>query len=317
VTESVTAPDSPPAAEAAPPHGPREARLLHLVTASAVAVALGLVVLKAWAWWQTDSVAVLSTAVDSLLDAGASLLNLFAVRQALKPPSRKFRFGHGKAEAIASLGQALFISGSAVYLLIEAGKRLVDPQPLPHGAVAIGVMIVAIVLTVGLVAFQRFVVRRTASLAVRGDSVHYTSDVLVNLGVIIAVLAVQATGQLWIDSAVGGVIALFILWSARTIARDAILMLMDREMSEADRRRIRQIALAHPEVGALHDMRTRMSGPTAFIQMHLEMDGDMTLRQAHHIADEVEADIMKVFPNAEVLVHEDPEGEEEPPPRLA
>ena len=94
-------------------------------------------------------------------------------------------------------------------------------------------------------------------------------------------------------------------------------MLMDREMSEADRRRIRQIALAHPEVGALHDMRTRMSGPTAFIQMHLEMDGDMTLRQAHHIADEVEADIMKVFPNAEVLVHEDPEGEEEPPPRLA
>ncbi|MEQ9349745.1 MAG: cation diffusion facilitator family transporter, partial [Alphaproteobacteria bacterium] len=207
--------------------------------------------------------------------------------------------------------------GSAVYLMFEAVQRLANPQPLPNGAIAIGVMVVSIVLTIALVLFQRHVVRQTASLAVRGDSVHYTSDVLVNTGVIVAILAVGATGQLWVDSVVGGAIALFILWSARTIARDAILMLMDREMPEGDRQRIRAIALAHAEVGSLHDLRTRLSGPTVFIQMHLEMDGDMSLRRAHQIADEVEAEIIAAFPTAEVLIHEDPEGEEEPPPRLA
>jgi ferrous-iron efflux pump FieF len=286
-------------------------RLLHRATTAAVAVALVLIVAKLGAFLLTDSVAILSTLVDSLLDALASLLNLVAVRHALQPADREHRFGHGKAEALAGLGQAGFIAGSAAFLLFEAGRRLVSPQPLGAETVGIGVMVLSIALTLALVAYQRRVVRRTRSVAISADSLHYKGDLLVNAGVIVSLAAGAALGWTWIDPAFAIAIAGYIVYCAWQILREVLNVLMDHELPDEERARIRKIAMAHPEVRAMHDLRTRRSGMMTFIQFHLELDGAIKLTRAHEISDRVEADVMAAFPGAEVIIHQDPAGIEE------
>lgn len=285
-------------------HGP----LMRLATYASVTTAVILIVAKIVAYGLTDSVSLLSTLLDSLLDVAASLLNLFAVRHALTPADREHRFGHGKAEPLAGLGQALFISGSAVFLLFEAGRRLIDPRPLHNTEVGIAVMLFSIVATMALVLFQRHVIRRTGSVAIKADSLHYAGDLMVNGSVIVALLLASQLGWSGIDSIFGIGIAMYIVWTAWRIARASFDMLMDRELPEADRQRIRDIALAHPQVAALHDLRSRTSGPNVFIQLHLEMDGRMSLFDAHAVADAVEVELMRAFPGAEVIIHQDPAG---------
>jgi ferrous-iron efflux pump FieF len=256
----------------------------------------------------TDSISLLSTLVDSLLDVAASAVNLMAVRQALLPPDREHRFGHGKLEPLAALGQAAFITGSAVFLLISAGQRFVTPRPVQAEEIGIVVMLASIAATLVLVTYQRSVVRRTGSLAIRADSLHYTGDLLVNGAVIVALLAWMQTGWTWIDPAFAIAIAVYILVTAARIVRGAFDMLMDRELPEADRQRIVEIVGQHPQVIGLHDLRTRASGPHSFIQLHLELDGRMNLYQANVIADTVETDLRYAFPDAEVIIHQDPHG---------
>jgi len=287
---------------------PEAVRLMRRAAYAAVAVAAVLIVAKLGAWVLTGSVAMLSTLVDSLLDALASGVNLFAVHHATQPADREHRFGHGKAEAIAGLGQAAFVTGSAVFLLIEAGRRLFAPVPIGNEAVGVGVMLFSIVMTVGLVAYQRKVIRHTGSVAISADSLHYLGDVLVNVGVIVSLLLAAGLGLDLADPIIGIVIALYILWNAWVIAREALDILMDREFDDADRQRIVDIARSHPEVHALHDLRSRRSGTQAFIQLHLELDGTLSLYRAHAIADQVEAEILEAFPNAEVIIHQDPAG---------
>jgi len=287
---------------------PEAVRLMRRAAYAAVAVAAVLIVAKLGAWVLTGSVAMLSTLVDSLLDALASGVNLFAVHHATQPADREHRFGHGKAEAIAGLGQAAFVTGSAVFLLIEAGRRLFAPVPIGNEAVGVGVMLFSIVMTVGLVAYQRKVIRHTGSVAISADSLHYLGDVLVNAGVIVSLLLAAGLGLDLADPIIGIVIALYILWNAWVIAREALDILMDREFDDADRQRIVDIARSHPEVHALHDLRSRRSGTQAFIQLHLELDGTLSLYRAHAIADQVEAEILEAFPNAEVIIHQDPAG---------
>lgn len=287
-------------------------RLMKLATTTSVAVAGTLIGVKFFAWIVTDSVSILSTLIDSLLDVAASLVNLMAVRHALTPADHEHRFGHGKAEPLAALGQSAFIAGSACLLLFEASRRLLHPVAVSNGSIGIAVMVFSIVLTVALVLFQRSVVRRTGSFAIQADSLHYKGDVLINGSVIVSLLLAEQLGWRYADPLFGGAIAVYILMIAWSIARGALDMLMDREMPDEDRRRIRELALAHPEVREMHDLRTRLSGPYAFIQLHLEMDGSLKLMRAHEIADQVEAEIVAAFPGAEVIIHQDPEGLPEP-----
>ncbi len=290
------------------------AGLVRLASYASVATALVLILAKIVAYLMTDSVSLLSTLLDSLLDVAASLLNLVAVRHALTPADHEHRFGHGKAEPLAGLGQAAFISGSAVFLLFEAGQRLVTPHPIENTAVGVAVMAVSIVATVALVIFQRHVIRRTGSVALRADSLHYFGDLLVNGSVIVALLLAAATGWSRIDAVFGILIALYIVHTAGQIARASFDMLMDRELPDDDRRKIRKVVAAQPGVLALHDLRTRAAGPNVFIQLHLEMDGRMSLYDAHAVADAVEKAVVQAYPGAEVIIHQDPAGLQEGPP---
>lgn len=286
----------------------KAARLMRAATYASVATAVVLVAIKLGAWLVTESVSVLATMVDSVLDVLASLVNLFAVRAALQPADAEHRFGHGKAEPLAGLAQSAFVAGSALFLLFEVTDRLVYPRPVTNSAVGIAVMVISIVLTVALVAFQRYVIRKTGSVAISADSLHYVSDVLVNGSVILALVLSTTFGWTAADPLFGAGIVVYILYSAWTIARRALNLLMDRELPDEDRERIRQIALSHPEVKDMHDLRTRSSGPLNFIQLHLEMDAEMSLKRSHDIADQVEAEILAAFPNAEIIIHQDPAG---------
>lgn len=292
-------------------------RLMRLATYASVVAACALIVIKLAVWILTGSVSILSSLLDSLLDAGASLVNLLAVRHALTPPDREHRFGHGKAEPLAGLMQSAFIAGSAALLMVEAVKRLGAPQPVPHSGAGIAVMVVSIAVTVALVLFQRRVIARTNSTAIRADSLHYAGDILVN-GTVIAALVLSE----WLDAPIldpvfGGAIALYIVYSAWQIVRLSLDMLMDRELPDTERQRIKETCLAHPEVRSVHDLRTRVAGPDIFIQAHLEMDGEISLHQAHVISDEVEAKLKTLFPGAEVIIHQDPAGVEEARPPIA
>lgn len=293
-------------------YGPQADRLRRRATYASVAVALLLISVKFAAWLETGSVALLSSVIDSLLDAAASIVNLLAVRHAMAPADREHRFGHGKAEPLAVLGQSAFITGSALLLLAEAARRLIRPAPVTNPRAGIAVMVFSIVVTVALVLYQRHVVRRTGSIAITADELHYRGDVILNGSVIAALVLSGLFGLRILDPLFGASIGIWIIWSAVRLARLSLIQLMDQELPDDEREKIREIAQSHPEVAAAHDLRTRVAGPTAFIQLHIEMDGEMSLIRAHEISDEVEASLRSAYPNAEIIIHQDPEGVEEP-----
>lgn len=283
------------------------ARLLKLATNASVTVAVILIAAKGVAYWQTSSMSILASLVDSLMDSGASLLNLIAVRYALAPADRQHRFGHGKAESIAALAQSTFIIGSGLFLLFEASRRLMDPAPLTAYGIGLAVMVFTIAATAGLLLLQGYVIRRTGSAAIRADALHYRTDLLTNSGVIVALLLAQY-GWAGMDPLFAIIASIYILWSARAIMRDAFNELLDRELPDEQRAQILAIAEGHPEVSGVHDLRTRSSGRIDFIEMHLELDGAISLFRAHTISDEVEAAIITAMPAADVVIHQDPAG---------
>ena len=283
---------------------------------ASVAVALVLVGIKLVAWLMTDSVAVLSSFADSLLDLLASSITLIAVRFAFEPADREHRFGHGKLEAIASLVQACVILGSVAYVGAQAFARLVAPAAIAAPAIGTGVIIASLALTIGLVIYQRFVVRRTGSIAIGADRLHYTSDVLGNLVVLLAIAASSGLGWHWADPVFGLVVVAVILKSVREIVRGALDVLLDRELPTAQRADIYEIVKAHPEVLGVHDLRTRTSGTQEFIQFHIELRPELDLGRAHEIAWAIEAAVMQRFPRAEVMIHADPYGIDEPRDRF-
>jgi ferrous-iron efflux pump FieF len=285
----------------------QHARLLRQATRASVSVAVGLTLAKVLAWSLTGSVAILASLIDSLLDTGASLLTLFAVRFSLKPADAEHRFGHGKSEALAGLAQAMLISGSAVFVVIQAIDRFAHPRPLQAIGTGLAVMIGSLLTTFALVAFQRSVVRRTGSNAVRADALHYASDFATNISTIVA-LVVSANSPSRLDPLFALGIAASTLYGAARIGWDTFQVLMDRELPSEVQERIRAIALGHAQVKGVHDLRTRQSGQTTLIQMHLEMDGSLALSEAHRISVEVESALRTAFPNADVVIHEDPEG---------
>jgi ferrous-iron efflux pump FieF len=281
------------------------ATLLKIATTASVVTASLLIAAKLAAWLLSGSVAILASLVDSLMDAAASLINLFAVRYALKPADEEHRFGHGKAEPIAGLAQATFIAGSAVFLVLEAVDRLLHPQPLQALGAGMAVMLVAIAATLVLLAIQRYVIRRTGSTAIKADSLHYATDLLTNTAVLIA-LFLATQGWPGLDPVFALAIAVYILYSAWHIADEALHLLLDREAPDDQREAIHAAALADDRVIGLHDLRTRSSGHTLFVQLHLELDGRLDLTTAHALADAAEERILAVEPDAQVLIHMDP-----------
>jgi ferrous-iron efflux pump FieF len=283
------------------------ARLLKLATNASVTVALVLIAAKSYAWWQTQSVSILASLIDSLMDSGASLLNLIAVRYALMPADRNHRFGHGKAESIAALLQGLFIVASGLFLIVEATQRLLSPVPVSTAGLGIVVMLFTIAATLALLSLQAYVIRRTHSAAIRADALHYRTDVLTNSAVLLA-LVLAHFGWTGMDPLFALAIAVYILLAARTLIMDAVNELLDRELPEPRRQQILGIARAHPQVQGVHDLRTRAAGRVEFIEMHLELDEQMPLIKAHHIADQVVAAIRERIPTADVIIHQDPAG---------
>ncbi len=281
-------------------------RLMKRATYASVSVAALLIAAKFAAWTVSGSVSLLATLIDSVLDAVASLVNLVAVRHALSPADREHRFGHGKAEAIAGLAQALLITGSAAFLLLEAGQRLLAPQAVASPGIGMLVMVFSIALTLALLAFQRRVIRLTGSTAIMADALHYRSDLLVNGSVLLA-LGLSLWGWVGFDALCAIAIALYILYSAWAIVEQAFQHLMDRELPDEERHEIARLAQEHPRVRGLHDLRTRRSGTATFIQLHLELDDELSLVQAHKVSEEVEEALLAAFPAADVIIHLDPQ----------
>jgi len=277
-------------------------------TYASVVVAIILIIIKIIAYVFTGSVAILSSLIDSFLDFIASGINLFAVRHSLVPADHDHRYGHGKAEAIAGLAQAAFIVGSALFLIFEAINRFSHQQAVENGMVGISVMLITIALTALLVKFQRYVVEKTGSIAITADSLHYVGDLLLNLSVIAALILSIYLDWHIADPVFALMIAVYILRSAWVIGKQSLAQLMDQELPDEVREKIKAIALQHPEVRNLHELRTRSSGRQYFFQLHLELDGELKLKEAHQIANAVEIEICKAFPNAEVIIHEDMEG---------
>ena len=286
--------------------GTEHARLLRLATRASVAVAGILIVTKAIAWWLSGSISMLAGLTDSLLDGVTSFLNLLAVHYALRPADDDHRYGHGKAESLAGMAQALFIAVSAVLIAFQAIERLKNPEPIGAPWIGIGVIVFSLVMTVALLALQHRVVKATGSNAVHADSLHYRSDLLLN-GSILVALVMASFGWPQLDAWFGLGIAAYILWSAVQIARQSFSVLMDEELPTEVSERMLALACSVPGVLGAHDLRTRISGNIWYVQLHLELPGELSLSVAHGLSDRAAEAIESVYPQAEVLVHADPQ----------
>jgi cation diffusion facilitator family transporter len=287
------------------------ARITRQAASASVAVALILILLKGWAWLQSGSVAMLASLADSSLDLAASLFTYFAVRYAATPPDREHRFGHGKAESFAGLFQAGLVAVSAIFIVVEALRRLVSPAPLRHGGDSIFVMLVSIALTAGLIYWQTRALRQTGSIATRGDRAHYAADLGANVAVLLGIAAAWLLNWVWVDALVGIGVAAWLGFGAYMIARDAADHLMDRELPDEDRARITALALSDDTIKGVHDLRTRASGPYIHIQFHADMEPSLTLETAHRVVVACEARIRAAYPGADVIIHPDPLGKAE------
>jgi ferrous-iron efflux pump FieF len=281
-------------------------RLMRLASLASMSVAIVLVVAKGAAWLITDSVGMLSSLIDSALDLVSSLITFLAIRQALIPADEDHRFGHGKAEALAGVAQAGFIAASAGGLVLTVIDRFLHPRALQEEFTGVVVSALAIVLTLGLMMFQTYVVRRTKSLAISADKAHYTTDFVTNIAVGAGIVASMRFNEPLIDLAVALGVAIYLVTAAWTIGRTSIDVLMDRELPEADRRRILDIVQRQPGVRSVHDLRTRSSGLTQFIQLHVVLHPTMSLGRAHVMGDTIQAAIEEAYPQAEVILHIDP-----------
>jgi ferrous-iron efflux pump FieF len=291
----------------------QRARLTRSAALASIAMALFLGALKAWAAWRTGSTAMLGSLADTALDFVASVTTLVGVWIAAQPADEDHRFGHGKAEAVAAMVQIFLIVLSAAGIGFRAVVRLADSGETAAAGEGIAVSLVAIAATFALLAWQRHVIRRTGSVAIRTDNLHYKSDLLLNLAVIAALVLDQMLGFHAADPLFGLLIAAWLLWGAWRASSEAIDHLMDKEWPEEKRLRFVEVAATHPELSKLHDLRTRTSGDRDFVQFHVDLPSRMTVAEAHEVIERVEAHLCREFPGIELLIHIDPEGHVDEP----
>lgn len=289
------------------------ARLTRGAALASLAVALLLGGLKGWAVWQTGSAAMLGSLADTALDFAASLATLIGVQVAARPADHDHRFGHGKAEALAAVIQVVLIALSACGIAFQAVAQLIEGGGTQAAGSGIAVSAIAIALTLALLAWQNHVIRRTGSLAIRTDNLHYRSDLFLNLAVIAALVLDQHGGFRQADPLFALGIAGWLAWSAWSAAREAVDALMDKEWPEHRRRGLVEHLARHPELRKLHDLRTRTGGTRDFAQFHVDLPAMMTLREAHAVIERVEREALAAFPGVELLIHVDPEGHVDEP----
>ncbi|MFT5161812.1 MAG: ferrous-iron efflux pump FieF [Alteromonadaceae bacterium] len=283
-------------------------KLVKLASWAPLLVAGLLIVIKFYAWVMTGSASIMATLTDSILDIGASGISFFVIRYALEPADNEHRFGHGKAESLAGLAQAAFICGSSLLLVFHSIGRLSQPSPMLHPQIGMSVAVLAIVVTLLLVLFQQWIVKQTGSVAIRADSLHYKGDLLLNLAVLLAIW-LTSKGIDYADAVFAIIIALYLMYNAWYVAHESADSLMDKELSDEEHEQILDMVLAHPDVSGVHEFRTRQAGHTKFIQLHLEMDDNLTLYQAHIISDQVEEALIAMLGEVDVIIHEDPQSQ--------
>ncbi len=281
------------------------ATLVRFAAIAASSTALLLVSLKLYAWFVTDASAMLASATDSLLDLFASISNVIILRYALAPADDDHKFGHGKAESLAGLVQSAFVMGSALLLLINGVERIYSPKIIEHTEVGIWVSIVAIIMTLILVIIQKWVIKRTDSVAIGADALHYQSDLFLNLGVLAALFLSQG---MWMhaDGVFTVGVGLFLMWGAGKIIWISVHQLMDTELTQEELDKIKAVVEKHDKALGLHELRTRRAGQIRFVQFHLELDDDLLLIDAHRIGDAIEEEIMELLAPCEVFIHHDP-----------
>ncbi|AZS23164.1 MULTISPECIES: cation diffusion facilitator family transporter [unclassified Caulobacter] len=273
-----------------------------------VATAAILIVVKAIAWQASGSVAILASLSDSALDLVASLITVYAVRYAAEPPDAEHRFGHGKAEAFSSLMQGGLVFASGALVGREAINAWLHPQPVEHGLAGVAVMAISIALTLALITAQTRVVKASGSIAISGDRAHYAADLASNAVALVGVGAAAWLGLPWVDAVAGLIVALWLIWGAVGVFREASHQLMDRELPDEDREKIVALVTADPKVLGVHQLRTRASGPYVHIQMHADLAGDISLAEAHAIIVAAENRVLDAFPAADLIIHGDPRG---------
>ncbi|MDG6277761.1 cation diffusion facilitator family transporter [Glaesserella parasuis] len=271
----------------------------------AVIVAATLIIAKAFAWWQTGSMAILAAMTDSLVDLFASLTNMLVLRFALQPADDDHTFGHGKAESLAALAQSAFITGSATFLLLQGIQRLTEPQLVQSSELGVAISLFSIVLTAALVLYQKKVVKLTQSPAIEADSLHYQTDLYMNAAILVAMI-LNIYGVIYADALFAIGIALYILFNAAKMCWEAVQSLLDKALPQEEVDQIWAIALQHPRIIGIHDVKTRRAGAIRFIQLHLELDDHLPLVIAHDITDSLEQKILAVFPHSEVIIHQEP-----------
>lgn len=277
-------------------------------TIASVITALVTILVKGVAWLITDSSSILASLADSMLDAASSTINFVAARYSLQPPDNEHRFGKGKAEDLAVLIQSVFCTVSGLVIIGLAIKRIINPVLLEHSITGIGLIVFSLFSTLALVLYQSYVINRTASKIVEVDRLHYLVDFLTNSAVIFSLILSYYWDNVLIDPIIAIAIASFMLFGSIKLLVRSLRNLMDHELDPQLRQKIIAIILSHPQVKGYHDLKTRCSGSKSLAQFHLEMDGDMTLNQAHNLSDEVEEMIHRQIKNIEIIIHQDPHG---------
>ena len=288
--------------------GNERAQLTSRAALASITMALFLVAIKSYASWDTGSVAMLGGLADTTLDFIASLVTFFGVRWAAMPADEEHRYGHGKAEALAALVQVILIAFSALGIAWRAFDRLTSGRPTEGLQLGIGVSVIAMAATFGLLAYQRYVIKKTGSVAIQTDHIHYQSDLLLNLSVIAALILDQMLGWRLADPLFGFAIAGWLLYGAWSVASHSVDQLMDREWPDEERDAFLAAAAEYHELNGLHDLRTRTSGAHRFVQFHVWVPADWTVREAHQRMDAVEEKLQHRFPGCEIIIHLDPEG---------
>ena len=281
--------------------------LMQMASYASVLIAVVLIVVKIVSYFLTNSLSILASLMDSGMDLGASIVSLIAIRQAIQPADNDHRFGHGKAEALGSFIQAVFIILSGLFLFSEAFDHYFNPKPFRHFDVGLIAMVFSIFATFGLILLQRWVIKRTNSLSIRADNAHYTGDIAMNIGVIVSMAFSYYFQSHWIDATFAVVVAFYLIFTAYRITKKVLEILMDKELSDKVRYLIKTTALQHKDVLKIRDLRTRDGGMHhSFVQFCIELNPEISLKQAHAICDELEKELKLKLPKTQIFIHAEP-----------
>lgn len=275
---------------------------------ASVFVSAVLFLIKTFGALATGSLAIFSSLIDSLSDIIASTISFIAVKISLKPANCNYRYGYFKAESLSALVQAVFIASSGVFVLYGGVNRFLHPIPLEKTGIGLLIMLISLMATFILIFFQNYVSKHTGSLAIKADMGHYVVDILTNLGIIFSLWVVEVFHFEWFDTLTALFIALYLIIYAFQIAKEALVSLMDKELPLDIRQNIANIITNTEGVLGYHDLRSRDMGGVYYFEIHLELDGTLSLLEAHQLTEKVEQKIKFAYPKAQIIIHEDPYG---------